>query len=108
PVEISGVTVGRVSHIILAPQSFRAKVIIDINKKNNNIPVDSCASIFTQGILGSNDVVLSPGYEEESLKAGSTIETTHSALILENLIGQLLFSLKPDKDHPEKTNNPVQ
>jgi len=111
PVEVSGVTVGRVSNIVLDSESFRARVIMDVNKKYNNIPVDSSASIFTQGILGSNYVALSPGYEPDSLKAGSKIETTHSALILENLIGQLLFSLKSDKDkdkEPEKTSTPAQ
>ena len=37
-------------------------------------------------------------------------ETTHSALILENLLGQLLFSLKPEnkEKQPETAAKPAQ
>lgn len=108
PVQISGVTVGRVSSIILDSQSFRARVLMDINNKYNNIPVDSSANIYTQGILGSNYIAIAPGFEGESLKADGHITTTHSALILEDLIGQLLFSLKPAKEkQPEATPAPA-
>jgi phospholipid/cholesterol/gamma-HCH transport system substrate-binding protein len=103
PVQISGVTVGRVSSIVLDPQSMRAKVMMDIYDSYNNIPVDSSASIYTQGILGSNYIALGAGFEQESLKDGGRIDTTHSALILENLIGQLLFSLKSDKEKQPAT-----
>jgi len=100
PVQVSGVTVGRVTDIDLDPDTFRARVTMQIDSQYNDLPVDTSASIFTQGILGSNYVALTPGFESEHLRAGSHIETTHSALILENLIGQLLFSLKSDKNKP--------
>jgi phospholipid/cholesterol/gamma-HCH transport system substrate-binding protein len=94
PVQVSGVTIGRVASIGLDPQSFRAHVVLRIDKKYNNLPIDSSASIYTQGILGSNYIALGPGFETENLGQGGHIETTHSALILENLIGQLLYSFK--------------
>lgn len=94
PVSISGVTVGRVSSIELDPNNFRAKVILQIQNSVNTLPVDTSASIFTQGILGSNYISLSPGFEDGNLKSGDQIRTTHPALILENLIGQLIYSLK--------------
>ncbi len=105
-VQVSGVTVGRVSDITLDSKTFRAKVNMQIDKQFKNFPIDTSASIFTAGLLGSNYIALSPGYEMENLKSGGRIETTHSALILENLIGQLLFNLKSDKEKPaaaEKT-----
>lgn len=105
-VQISGVTIGRVESIALDPTTFRARVTMKIAKQYSDIPVDSSASIFTQGILGSNYVALTPGFEQEALKEGGQIETTHSALILENLIGQLIFSLKSDKE-PEKQKEAV-
>lgn len=110
PVQVSGVTVGRVAEIKLSAESLRATVVMEIDSKYKDIPVDSSASIFTQGILGSNYIALIPGYEEESLKNGSHIETTHSALILENLLGQLLFSLKPEnkEKQPETAAKPAQ
>ena len=35
-----------------------------------------------------------PGFAEQSLQSGGQIQTTHSALVLETLIGQLMFNLK--------------
>lgn len=97
PVRVSGVTVGRVAAIRIDPQTFRATVVMRINESMENFPVDTTASIFTEGLLGSNYVNLSPGFEKLALRPGGNIQTTHSALILENLVGQLLFSLKSDK-----------
>ncbi len=93
PVSVSGVKVGHVSAIVLDPQTYRADVIMQISKHYQDLPVDTSASIFTQGLLGSNYISLSPGYESKMLKPGGRIETTHSALILENLVGQLMFNL---------------
>jgi phospholipid/cholesterol/gamma-HCH transport system substrate-binding protein len=98
PVSVSGVKVGRVSSIQLDPQTFRAAVTLQINNGYKDIPVDTSASILTQGLLGSNYISLSPGFEQKMLQPGAHIETTHSALILENLIGQLMFNLSGDKN----------
>jgi phospholipid/cholesterol/gamma-HCH transport system substrate-binding protein len=109
PVQISGVNVGRVEAITIDPNSFRARVKMEIKNQYNSLPIDTSASIYTQGILGSNYVALAPGFETENLKAGGHIDTTHSALILENLIGQLLFSLKSDKkDSAKEEPKPAQ
>ena len=97
PVSVSGVKVGRVSAIQLDPQTYRASVTLQINNGYKDLPVDTAASILTQGLLGSNYISLSPGFDQKMLKPGEHIETTHSALILENLIGQLMFNLSGDK-----------
>lgn len=94
PVRIAGVKVGQIEKIELQDQHFKAKVTLLINKRENNLPTDTSASILTEGLLGSNYIGLTPGYEEVALKEGDLISNTHPALILENLIGQLLFSLK--------------
>lgn len=99
PVRIAGVKVGQIEKIELQKDHFKAKVTLQINKGENNLPVDTSASILTEGLLGSNYIGLTPGFEEIALKEGDAISNTHPALILENLIGQLLFSLKnKDKD----------
>lgn len=103
PVSIGGVIIGQVGGVTLDPVTFRAKVILLINKKTNDLPKDTEASILTQGLLGANYVSLTPGFDNEVLKNGDTIETTHSALILENLIGQLLFSFKDGGEKENKT-----
>ena len=97
PVSVSGVKVGRVSAIQLDPQTYRASVTLQINNGYKDLPVDTAASILTQGLLGSNYISLSPGFDQKMLKPSEHIETTHSALILENLIGQLMFNLSGDK-----------
>jgi phospholipid/cholesterol/gamma-HCH transport system substrate-binding protein len=97
PVSVSGVKVGRVSDISLDPQTYRASVTLQINNGYKDLPVDTSASILTQGLLGSNYISLSPGFDQKMLTSGEHIETTHSALILENLIGQLMFNLSGDK-----------
>lgn len=94
PVMIAGVTIGRVTKIVLDKNTFEAKVTIAINEADDTIPADSSASILTQGLLGSNYISINPGFAEKFLTNGSVITTTHSALILENLIGQFIFSLK--------------
>lgn len=94
PVRISGVTVGEVTSITLDPVTFNAVVTMDIENSQNQIPVDTSAGIFTEGLLGANYVNLNPGYQTSYLTNGGQIKSTKSALILENLIGQLLFNVK--------------
>lgn len=95
PVRVAGVRVGEVKKIELDRKSYRAKVFLEIQQSEDHFPKDTAASIYTAGLLGSNYVSLIPGYADTYLKEGSKIEVTHSALVLENLIGQLLFQSKP-------------
>lgn len=94
PVMIAGVSIGQVGSIILNPENYRAKVTLLINKSQAHLPSDTTASIYTQGLLGSNYVSLSPGYAESSLKEGSVLESTQPAIVLEKLIGQFLYSMQ--------------
>ena len=66
PVSVSGVKVGRVSAIQLNPQTYRAEVILQINDGFKDLPVDTSASILTQGLLGSNYISLSPGFDQKN------------------------------------------
>lgn len=97
PVMISGVTVGYVGKIVLDNTDFRAKVTLMITKNESTLPTDTSASIYTQGLLGANYINLSPGYAPTFLKNGGVIEVTHSAIILEKLIGQFLYSFQTKK-----------
>lgn len=97
PVSVSGVTIGRVGSIKLDPETYRAAVALQINNRFKDLPVDTSANILTQGILGSNYISLSPGYDKQYLQSGEQIKTTHSAMILENLVGQLMFNMKEKK-----------
>ncbi len=93
PVSVSGVKVGEVKDISLDPQTFRAQAILEIFSKQTKLPQDTAASIYTAGILGAQYVSLIPGFAEQDLQDQGLIETTHSAVMLENLIGQLMFNV---------------
>ncbi|HKK13580.1 MAG TPA: outer membrane lipid asymmetry maintenance protein MlaD [Gammaproteobacteria bacterium] len=92
PVTVAGVTVGRVSSIQFDNDRYEAVVRMNIEKRYDKFPVDTSARIFTAGLLGEQYVSLQPGGAEQYLKDGSRIKLTQSALVLEQLIGQLLFS----------------
>ena len=94
PVMISGVTIGQVTKIMLDRNTFRALVFMQIDKKINNLPDDTSATILTQGLLGANYIELMLGFTSVNLKNNDWIKTTHSALILENLIGQFIYNFK--------------
>jgi phospholipid/cholesterol/gamma-HCH transport system substrate-binding protein len=102
-VKIGGVKVGEVSAISLNPETFKAMVTMRINPKVNDIPVDSSASILTAGILGDNYIELSPMYSNEFLQNGGQIQETHSAMILERLIGQFMYKMGQSDSNDSKT-----
>jgi phospholipid/cholesterol/gamma-HCH transport system substrate-binding protein len=91
PVRSAGVTVGRVTRITLDPQTFQGVVTMQI-QRDFQFPKDSSAKILTSGLLGDQYVGLDPGGAEDNLADGQVITQTQSALVLENLIGQFLFS----------------
>ena len=100
PVTIAGVKVGQVAAIRLDEKSFNAEVTLILNA-NTHIPKeDAAASILTEGLLGSNYISITPGFEADDegettayLKAGDVIDKTNEAMVLENLIGQLVFNM---------------
>ncbi len=91
PVTVAGVRIGRVARITVDPVTYRAIVTLDILKKYR-FPRDSSASIQTAGLLGEQFVSLSPGGSRRDLKNGGKIRITQSAIILEKIISQLLYS----------------
>lgn len=98
PVTMAGVRLGRVTNITFDPQTFEAVVTMHINGEYNQLPADTSASIFTAGLLGEQYVGLEPGGDMEVLNEGSEIVLTQSALVLEQLIGQFLFSKASEGD----------
>ena len=102
PVTMSGVTVGRVETIAFDPDGLNAVVTMRIRPEFDRIPDDSDASILTAGLLGSKYVGIGPGGSETFLKSGSQIELTQSAIVLENIIGKLLFKFGTE-DNGNKT-----
>lgn len=92
PVSMAGVRIGRVTGISYDQQSYEALVTLQIDPAYDKIPQDSIAKIYTSGLLGEQYIGLDPGGSLENLEKGSEIMMTQSALVLEEIIGQFLFS----------------
>jgi len=94
PVRSAGVTVGRVTAITLDGKTYQGVVSMDV-RNGFQFPKDSSAKILTSG-LGDQYVGLEPGADDKNLAPGATITQTQSALVLESLIGQVLFNMAGD------------
>ncbi|MEO8151687.1 MAG: outer membrane lipid asymmetry maintenance protein MlaD [Rhizobacter sp.] len=94
-VKSAGVVVGRVESIGFDDKSYQARVVLQLEKKFA-FPKDSSAKILTAGLLGEQYLGLEPGAAEKNLAAGDTITQTQSAVVLENLISQFLYSKAAD------------
>jgi phospholipid/cholesterol/gamma-HCH transport system substrate-binding protein len=101
PVKMAGVTIGRVETISYDMQLLKAIVTMRIDKRYDQIPNDSDASIFTAGLLGGQYIGISPGGAEEYFKDGDQVAFVQDAIVLENLISKYLFS-QADKESAAK------
>ena len=91
PVRTAGVLVGRVSDIHFDNERFQASVTLALDKRYS-FPKDSSASILSSGLLGETYVGLDAGADDKKLAEGDRLVVTQSAMVLEKLIGQFLFS----------------
>ena len=87
----AGVLIGRVESIAFDDKSFQARVTLSLQSRYV-FPKDSSLKILTSGLLGEQYIGIEPGADEKNLAAGDTITATQSAVVLENLIGQFLYS----------------
>jgi phospholipid/cholesterol/gamma-HCH transport system substrate-binding protein len=91
PVKSAGVVVGRVASIRFDNESFEAVVSLNVDRRYQ-FPKDTSAKILTSGLLGEQYVSLTAGGDTANLQNGDTLKITQSAIVLENLIGQFLYS----------------
>jgi len=96
-VTVAGVIVGHVSEITLDHKTFEAVVKMDIDSRVDNLSKDTTAAILTEGFLGGKYIGLTIGADEKVLKDGDEITDTQSAVVLEDLIGQLLLKFSNSK-----------
>lgn len=94
-VKVGGVVVGRVDSIALDAEDFSPVVKLSISSEYAGFPETSSIAVQTAGLLGEQYLGFQPGFSFdgiENLKDGDYIQDTKSALVLEDLIGQFLFS----------------
>lgn len=90
-VRSAGVVVGRVEEIAFDDKSFQARVTLAMESRYV-FPKDSSLKILTSGLLGEQYLGIEPGADEKTLLAGDTVSSTQSAMVLESLISQFLYS----------------
>jgi phospholipid/cholesterol/gamma-HCH transport system substrate-binding protein len=95
PVKMGGVRIGRVADIHFDDENYQAVVTMHIEPQYRKIPIDSSASILTAGLLGEQYIGLEAGAEEDYLDNNGELDSglSQSAMILEQLIGRLLYSM---------------
>ena len=88
-VRIAGVVVGTVRALALTKDDL-ARVTMQLDKAIK-LPVDSIASVKSQGIIGDKFIAIAPGGAEELFHPGDTITDTESAVDIESLISKFAF-----------------
>jgi phospholipid/cholesterol/gamma-HCH transport system substrate-binding protein len=103
-VKSAGVVVGRVESITFDDKNFQASVTIALQSRYS-FPKDSSLKILTSGLLGEQYIGIEAGAEEKNLQAGDVVTATQSAVVLENLISQFLFSKAAEGSPPAGNSN---
>ena len=101
PIKVGGVTVGKITGITLDTETYTPVVTMAIEKKYGFFPETSSAAILTSGLLGEQYLGIMPGFVDEGIEMladGDLIEDTKSALVLEDMIGQVLYSMGGDSE----------
>lgn len=101
PVKSAGVVVGRVGSIGFDNERYNARVALSIDGRFK-FPKDTTASILTTGLLGEQYVGLDAGGDPANVANGETLKLTQSAVVLEKLISQFLYSKAAEGDATKK------
>ena len=84
-VKLAGVKVGTISAMTLNPTTYRADVVVELDK-SIQLPTDSAILISSEGLLGGNYVEIVPGGAPDNLAPGAEIEDTQGAVSLVSLL----------------------
>ena len=101
PVKSAGVVVGRVTSLGFDNERYNARVVLSIDGQYK-FPKDTTASILTSGLLGEQYIGLDAGGDSANLANGDALKLTQSAVVLEKLISQFLYSKAAEGDTATK------
>jgi len=88
-VQVAGVVVGEVAMVALSEDEV---AVLSLKIDNSlKVPIDSIASVKSQGIIGDKYIQLSLGGDEELFKPGELLRETESSLDIESLISKFAF-----------------
>ena len=98
-VKAAGVVVGRVESIRLDGKTYDAVVRLHIFPQYK-FSKDTIAAVFTSGLLGDQFIGLEGGGDSVMLKDEDKVKKTQSAVQIEKLISQFLFSKASESPTP--------
>ncbi len=90
-VKSAGVVVGRVDSVTFDDKTYQATVTLAL-QSSYKFPKASSLKILTSGLLGEQYIGIEAGSGADNLVAGDRIQSTQSAVVLENLISQFLYN----------------
>ena len=94
-VKSAGVVVGRVENVTFDDKTFQATVTMNIESRYQ-FPKDSSLKILTSGLLGEQYIGIEAGSDMANLAQGDKVQSTQSAVVLENLISRFLYNKASD------------
>jgi len=110
-VKIGGVKVGSITEQRIDSKTFRAVVTFTV-RDDLQLPVDTRASVTSDGLLGGKYLRLTPGVATQMLAKGAVLTKTRDALALEELLSRAIFLLtetpekKGEDEKPDKKGDP--
>lgn len=112
PIKVGGVKIGEVTNITLDEETHIPRISMSLDSAFGYFPDSSTANIYTSGMLGEQYIGLIPGFELEGeteyMHDGDMIEDTNPALVLEDLIGKVLYSLTSSDDGGDSDESDVE
>ena len=100
-VRIGGVKVGSVTGQSLDTKNFQAIVTLTL-KRQVKLPTDSIASVTGDGLLGGKYIKIEPGTAKTMIVAGGEMKKTKDALVLEQVLGRMIFLLTEENKSPKR------
>lgn len=88
-VQVAGVVVGVVADVALS--DTEAALLSLRIEKSLQIPIDSIASVKSQGIIGDKYIQVSLGGDEKNYAPGDILTETESSVDIESLISKFAF-----------------
>jgi len=96
-VRINGIKIGTVTNQKLSHEDYMVDVILSVSS-DVKLPVDSVASIVSDGLMGDKFIKIEPGKEKEVLKDGDWLKKTQDFKTLEDMVGEIIFMVTGDDD----------
>lgn len=94
-VRLGGVKIGTVTDQRVDQEFYQALVTLSIDE-TIRLPEDSAVSIVSDGLLGGKYVKIVNGGSERMIEAGENLADTKDVLVLEELLGRVIFLVTED------------